>query len=228
MKLNFAIFDIDGTLIEPSTVGGACYIQAYMDVLSITIPEINWDKYKDVTDSGITYQIFKDVYNREPSHNELENLKKHHLKLLKEAIRKDSTLIKEIKGALDVIEELKNNQDWIVGIATGSWKNSGLAKLEALNLNMNGIPYAHAEVFLTKQEMIKDLIDNIKNEKDLNGLNKVVYVGDREYDYRTARLLNIDFVGVDCTKNGKLRKLGVEKVIEDFSDKEYFFNLLEK
>jgi phosphoglycolate phosphatase-like HAD superfamily hydrolase len=224
--LNFAIFDIDGTLIEPSTVGGACFIQTYQDVLSLTIQETNWNKYKDVTDSGITFQIFKDVYKREPTDKELENIKSRHLMLLKEAIKKDSTLIKEVKGALDIIEELKKRQDWIIGIATGSWKDSGLAKLEALNLNMNEIPYSHAEVFLTKQEMVKDLIDNVKNEKDLKGFNKVVYVGDREYDYRTAQVLNIDFVGVDCIKNGKLRNLGVKKVIEDFSDKELFFNLL--
>jgi len=224
--LNFVIFDIDGTLIEPSTVGGACFIQTYQDVLSLTIQETNWNKYKDVTDSGITLQIFHDVYKREPTDKELEDIKNRHLKLLKEAIKNDHTLIKEVKGAINVFEELKNKQDWIVGIATGSWKDSGLAKLEALSLDMNDIPYSHAEVFLTKQEMVQDLIGNVKNEKDLKEFNKVVYVGDREYDYRTAQVLNIDFVGIDCTKTGKLKNLGVEKVIEDFSEKEYFFNLL--
>ena len=226
--MNFAIFDIDGTLIEPSTVGGACFIQTYQDVHSLTIQETNWNKYKDVTDSGITLQIFRDVYKREPTGKELEDIKNRHLMLLKEAIKNDYTLIKEVKGAINVFKELKNKQDWIVGIATGSWKDSGLAKLKALNIDMNGIPYSHAEVFLTKQEMVQDLIDNVKNEKGLKGFNKVVYVGDREYDYRTARLLNIDFVGVDCKRNGKLRSLGVEKVIEDFSDIEYFFNLLKR
>ena len=224
--MNFAIFDIDGTLIEPSTVGGACFIQTYQDVLSLTIQETNWNQYKNVTDSGITLQIFRDVYKREPTNKELEDIKIRHLMLLKGAIKNDQTLIKEVKGAVNTFEELKNKQDWIAGIATGSWKDSGLAKLEALNLNMDGIPYAHAEVFLTKQDMIRDLLHKVKIQIDLMGFNKVVYVGDREYDFRTARLLNIDFVGVDCTKNGKLRSIGVKKVVEDFSDKEYFFSLL--
>jgi hypothetical protein len=40
-------------------------------------------------------------------------------------------------------------------------------------------------------------------------------------------LLGIEFIGIESKNDGKLKKLGADKVIENFSNRERFYKLLE-
>jgi phosphoglycolate phosphatase-like HAD superfamily hydrolase len=195
--------------------------------LSIEIPVTDWNKYKDVTDTGIALQIFDDVLNRRPSSDEINNIKNRHAALLEETILKDSSLVREVAGAGNMIKELKNKEGWEVGIATGSWKETGLIKIKPLNLEVHDIPYAHSDIYSTKYDIIKDLVERIKKEKGISAFKKVVNIGDRIYDYETAKMLNIDFIGVDSAGDGKLKSIGVKKIIKDFTNMRFFFKLLD-
>ena len=55
---------------------------------------------------------------------------------------------------------------------------------------------------------------------------KIYYVGDREYDFRVSREVNIDFIGIDFKGNGKLKALGIKNVINDYDPIEKFLMLV--
>jgi phosphoglycolate phosphatase-like HAD superfamily hydrolase len=62
-----------------------------------------------------------------------------------------------------------------------------------------------------------------------NEFEKIVSVGDGVWDVRTAKNLNLDFVGIARGKRaGKLRQAGAEFLIEDFRDYKVFLEYLNK
>ncbi|NOS84463.1 MAG: hypothetical protein HOP31_04905, partial [Ignavibacteria bacterium] len=50
--------------------------------------------------------------------------------------------------------------------------------------------------------------------------------GDREYDFNVSKEINIDFIGIDFKGNGKLKSLGIEKVINNYEPIEKFLALI--
>ena len=55
--MNLIVFDVDGTMLNTTGVDDDCYEKAIWNVHSIKIDEIDWSKFKDVTDQGVTEDI---------------------------------------------------------------------------------------------------------------------------------------------------------------------------
>lgn len=216
MKL--IIFDIDGTLCDPYNADDKCYFHAFKDVLGINISDTNWDSYEHVTDSGIAYQIFKEVYNHNPCEDEIRKLKERYGYLLWKVYKGKPDSFREIDGSVNAVYEINSMKDWIVGIAAGGWSVAVKMKLKMLKLDSLNISIGNSDYHISKHDIIKSLIEEIKAKNKLSSFEKIIYVGDREYDFRTAQTLNIDFIGIDSRRDGILVKSGAKRVVDNFSD----------
>lgn len=223
MKL--VIFDIDGTLCHSNHVDDKCYINAFKQTLNIDIENTDWNSYKYVTDYYVTYDIISNELNIKPDDSIISKVIDAYCECLKNRIAKNKNSFRAIPGSLELVNYLIDKPDsFVTGVATG-----GFMKTAKLKLDYLGFKFSEKNIYCsgkhkTKQEMINAFISN--EETNRLRFTKVFYVGDRDYDRKTANDLGIDFLGVDFDRNDKLKNLGVNNVITDYKPIEKFLMLL--
>ena len=89
-----------------------------------------------------------------------------------------------------------NIRSWDVAIATGCWKQSALIKLQHIDFPYMNLPIATADDHIERCEIINIAIKRSKQHYCNNSYGQVIYVGDREWDYRAAQELGIGFIGI--------------------------------
>lgn len=217
MKL--IIFDIDGTLTDSVNIDDAKYLEALEELFDIKFSDADWLRFKNIssgTDSGVTYAIFKELFDRYPTESEYERLKNLFVSKLSGAVQIDKSSIKPIPGSVEFINDLAIRNDVIIGIATGSWAESGIIKLNAIGLNAENYIYSNASLYMNRSEIINHVIESANSDFKGKISKKPVYFGDGEWDYKATRELSIDLIGIDFYNTGALKILGVDKVISDY------------
>ncbi len=223
MKL--IIFDIDGTLCHSRYIDDKCYIQAFRKGLGLDIKNTDWNSYKHVTDHYVTKQIIIAETGNNPDKQLIDLIIEKYAEELKIQLHKEDTSFTAIPGVKELFEYFYDNSDeYQTGIATGGFFKTAMYKLEKIGVKFPGEHIYSSNNYDTKQEMINDLMD--KELSKNNSFDKVIYVGDREYDFNVSKEMNIDFIGIDFKGNGKLRSLGIENVINNYEPIEKFLALV--
>jgi phosphoglycolate phosphatase-like HAD superfamily hydrolase len=226
MKL--AIFDIDGTLTKTNEVDEICFVQAFAEAHDITGFDTNWDGYRHTTDSGITFQIFQDRFGRSAKPDELLDLQRCFVRLLKEQLAASPKLFGAVPGSTKMLARLKQEPEWTVAVATGCWQVSAQLKLEAANLTLNGFPLASAELGFSREEILQAAIESAGAHYQQISFDRVVSIGDAPWDVRAARNLELDFVGVGSGERARLLSVaGASHVIGDYQDYDLFLQYLD-
>jgi phosphoglycolate phosphatase-like HAD superfamily hydrolase len=221
MKL--VIFDIDGTLCYSQSADDICFITAFKKAANIEINNTDWNSYEHATEYSIACKLITKELDKRADPVLLELVKENYLCELKNAFYSDKSSFIAVPGALELIEHLKNHPNYRVAIATGGFYRSAKYKLDTLGFHIEDIPLFSSEQFGTKPEMLRELI---RIESQHVTFEKIVYVGDRPYDLETCRELGINFIGIDYENNKKLRNLGADRIINDFTPIETFVSLL--
>ena len=218
-RMNLAIFDIDGTLTETKAVDEICFVQAFADAHAITEINTNWMEYQYVTDSGIMFQIFHERFGRTPDDDELRNYKSCLVNLLETHRAKDSSLFAEISGAARALSRLSREREWAVALATGCWRVSAELKLKAAGIHTEDLPAAFAEDGLSRETILQTAMSRARESYGQSRFEKIVSVGDAQWDVQAAGTLGITFIGVGKGDRGlKLRQVGATHVLEGYSD----------
>lgn len=227
MKL--AIFDIDGTLTETNKVDNKCFVKAFANSHKITSIETDWTKYKHVTDSGIALEIFNKRLGRAPSKKDFSVFKTCFVKNLSEFANKDETLFVEILNAKEMLSKLIFVEDWAIALATGCFYESAKLKLKKAKMDIKSFPIATADDAVSREEILQLAIEKSLKHYRQSKFDKTVSIGDGVWDVRTARKLDLDFIGIASGKQAKLlRNEGASYIIKDFSDYATFLKYLNK
>ncbi|MBD2437221.1 DUF952 domain-containing protein [Nostoc sp. FACHB-110] len=221
MKL--VIFDVDGTLTNTNKIDEQCFVSALALEFGFGDINTNWDEYENVTDAGITQQIFQDRLKRIPSPAEIEKLKKSFVNLLQQLITTKEYLFSSIPGAAKILAELQIDSDWCVAIATGGWYDSAVLKLQNADVKIKGIPVASSDDGVSRQDIVNTAIIKAQNTYKVEDFQKIVFVGDGIWDVKTANNLNIAFIGIAENQQAtqELIKAGAITVIPDLQDSEF-------
>jgi phosphoglycolate phosphatase-like HAD superfamily hydrolase len=227
MKL--VIFDIDGTLTNTNDIDDACFVKALAESHGITDISTDWAEYPHTTDSGITQFIFQERLRRHPVEKELSKFKSCFVDLLNAEYRANAAKFAEIAGASVALERLKQDANWGVAIATGSWRGSALLKLKAAGIEVDGIAAAYADDGLSREEILQVAASKSLAQYQQSEFEKIVSVGDGIWDVRVAGRLGFAFLGIGVGDSGvKLRQAGAMHLIKDFTDYELFAKRLEE
>jgi len=226
---NLVIFDIDGTLTKTTHVDDVCFVQSFVDELGIRDLDTDWSRYPTVCDSGITQHIFRTHLGRLPSATELTRLQRRFVSLLEQSYERDPHLFVEVPGAGAAVHNLRQQAGWAVAIATGGWQMSALFKLNKAGIAVDGLPAAFADHGVTREVILATVLVMARHTYQQQQFARVVYIGDGVWDVRTARQLNLDFVGVASgDREAVLRAEGARAIIQDFSDIDQFRHVLEE
>ncbi|MGA2297485.1 MAG: HAD hydrolase-like protein [FCB group bacterium] len=224
-KNHLVIFDIDGTLTDTSEIDDSLYRQTFFDLYNLKLLDNKWEEYKKLSshnDNGTAINILRNELNIDDIQKELENFKSYFMILLKNNSKKFT----EIPGASDFFNELRANNNFIIGVATGSWRNSGIIKLNSIGISVDKIPYGNADLYNTRKEIISYVISQAKEMYNATEFTKITYIGDGEWDLVASRDLRIDFIGIDSRNDGMLKSLDVKKITNNFINKNLLYDLL--
>ena len=205
------MFDIDGTLIDSYHLDSECFVAAVEEVTGSVI-DSDWSRYKHVTDSGIVQQLYDEINSALPYEEFSQQIQAGFVTNLKYAIVNQP--IKQIPGANNFLQLLKQRSDIEVSIATGGWHASAQLKLDSAGIDINGIPLASADDHYSRTEIMRVALRAMAGAAD-----DVVYFGDGDWDEKASRQLGFRFIRIDVSGNAP-------ESIQGYEDPDRLFELL--
>ena len=210
MKL--ILFDIDGTILDSVKTDDLCYIKTFWDLFSWDLSNIDWNNFKNVTDSGITQELFFSKYERAPTGHEIESIISYY----GQQLEFHSEFIKEIDCALSFLEHLDALPDIAVGFATGGWRETAVIKCKSIGFKLEEHPFVSSSDHFERASIIDLAIKDALVRSKVESFDSITYFGDGLWDLRATKEMGIDFIGVDHHSDEKLRNAGVKRIISDY------------
>lgn len=189
------IFDNDGTLVNSCQADKICYVRAIKESFGINYVDDDWSHYRSVCDTGIAEDIYRMNFGKKISTTSLLALKKKFVELIKLAAI-DEKKFREILGAHEVIMALKRMPHIRIAIATGGWRASTLLKLKAAKINIGKTAVASSDDGNYRMQIVGQAIKKAKKLYRVKKFSRIISVGDGIWDYKTAKEMKLEFVGV--------------------------------
>lgn len=222
--MQLVIFDIDGTLLNTYQVDGDCYVRALDIEFKITLADQDWDQFETVTDAGIFRELFRQRFGRLPDPGEVQAFIDRFVALLREAYEASPELFQEIRGASNLLKRLGTTDGLRVGLATGGWRASALFKLGCAGISAGKLPLSTAEDGDSRESIVMSCLAQAMTVYEVDHFDRIVSVGDQVWDVKTARAMNLPFVGVGDPD--RLRAWGATQAVPDFEDPDRFLESL--
>jgi len=222
------IFDIDGTLVDSSGFEDDLYVAAVRDVLGDVCIRKRWNTYRHVTDSGILRQIMEE--NRIRGQNRIRGEDRIRSEQLVREVRsrfgdmvsqylRDGGKCDPTIGAIDLIDALRAAPGYAVGFATGGWGHTARMKLGHAGFNPEHAVLASSDDGHERTALMQKCVDGLDAKG--NAFQRIVYVGDAEWDVQATRELGWQFIGVGPRLKGKC-----EHWVEHFANHQTFMEML--
>lgn len=206
--MNLAIFDIDGTLIDSSAIDHQCFLETFESEFALRATDTDWRDYPHHTDHGLADEFLRRAWSREPKQEEIARHRAAFISLLHARVG----VLNEIRGARAFIDWIAK-RGWKIALATGAWSESARLKLAAAGFRAD-LPLACCDDCVSREEVLQQAIDD-------GQYSRIVVFGDGWWDVRTARNLELPFIGVGVGDAGDaLRRAGASEIIADFADPE--------
>ncbi len=207
------IFDIDGTLVENFGFDDACYISAIREVLGEVYIHNDWSKYKNVTDTGSLRQIMEE--NKIQEAGQVEEVRTKFGELIRQYLQNGGKC-RPKEGAIHLINKLLAAEDYEVGFATGGWRHTAKMKLQHTGFNLKNTILTSSDDGDERVTIMKKCLLQLGH-----CFQRVVYIGDAEWDMQATQELGWHFIGVGARLKGKC-----EYWVEDFSSHDTFMKML--
>lgn len=220
------IFDIDGTLLYSNKLDSQCFADSYQRVFGKVFPTIDWTKFDHVTDHTIFHTAFHTHFNTACPVEDLHRFQDDYIGLMAQRRVETPHEFSEVPGAKGIINNLLEDDQYTVGIATGGWKRPALFKLDHIGIDISAIYDSYADDKHTREEILQESIDRAKIDHDIA---KIVYVGDAIWDVKTTNTMGLPLIGI--RRDGDhdvLHRLGVQHVLSDYSDAKRFIDIIQE
>lgn len=209
-KKNLIVFDIDDTLTKSENQHQQAYVDA---MLYFGITEINqdWKAYKNMTDSYILKKNYEANFKKDFNNSfilEFEN------KMTELFLALPKT--KEIDGAFKIVDFFMRETNYAICFATGSLLKPALIKLEQANINFVPNLVEASNNYYTREEIVTSAIKKAKTYFSVNEFENIISVGDGIWDLRTAKNLEIHFLGIRNKNLKDFQKENIKSHIVDW------------
>ncbi|MCB0677144.1 MAG: HAD family hydrolase [Saprospiraceae bacterium] len=217
MSKTLLIFDIDGTLLYSQRRDSHSFALIYEKLYGRPFPTIDWQQYPHVTDTSIFATVIDRHFRRAAGWDEMESFQDHFVDLLLENRRHYPADYLEVPQACRAIEQLRADDRFVLGIATGGWMRPALLKLAHIGLNTEDMVMSFADRKHTREDIIGEVVSRVRATR--TDIERIVYVGDAPWDVETTRRLQMNFVGVRWRgDHDVLAREGAAQVITDYRD----------
>jgi phosphoglycolate phosphatase-like HAD superfamily hydrolase len=123
----------------------------------------------------------------------------------------------EIEGAKKIVEFLENETDYGVCYATGSMRKTAKLKLEQIGIEYHDYQLVASNEILEREKIVSTAIEHAKIFYNTNDFENIISIGDGIWDLKTAKNLNLHFIGIGEKNSDILFENGAKVILSDFS-----------
>jgi len=205
------MFDIDGTLVDSMRVDSHLYARAVRETLggNVYIDE-TWRPYVHVTDSGVLDEILVQHRFEEPLDELRSAVRRRFIELVRGHLDAGASVLREIRGATALLQELRARPNVRIAIATGGWAETAMMKLAAIGVSLEGVGFASSSDAHQRTKIME-----LAAERALRGVVPTTrtYLGDGAWDQRASAELGYRFIAIG-------RALEHEPRFDDYMDRD--------
>ncbi|CAM1334801.1 HAD family hydrolase [Tenacibaculum aestuariivivum] len=212
-KKNLIVFDIDDTLTSSENKHQIALVNT-MEAFGITKINQNWKSYKNVTDSYILKHNFEANFSQ--TFDSLL-ISAFEAKMAELFLELPKTV--EISGAKNIIDFFMKETDYAICFATGSFLQPALLKLKQASINFVPALVAASNTVYTREAIVELAIAKAKKYFQVKAFENIISVGDGVWDFKTAKNLNLHFLGI---RNNNLQYFQENKIKSHIVDWESF------
>lgn len=205
------VFDIDGTLTDTVTPHQIAFAESLHD---IGVNEIRQDfnTFIHHTDSYISKSIYEETTGKRFNATVKSKFEKQ---LTAKVLRQN---IREIPGAVNLINALKKKENVSIVYATGALRRTAIYKLDSLNISFEPWQLVASDELYEREKIVEQAILNAKSQKGIDHFDRTISIGDGLWDLKTAKHLKLEFIGVGAKHRKALLKNGAKKVLTDLRE----------
>ena len=213
ITLKVLLFDIDGTLIRSGGAGKIALEQALNDCFNLENATADID-YGGRTDFSIVRELLE--LNGVDYRSAKDKLLNTYCSLLPDIMKECSSEV--LPGVFDLLDRLKDNSDYALGILTGNLKHGADTKLKLMGLDLIFLSVAgdHAE---SRNPIAEQAVRDAKGilQPDLKSF---VVIGDTPKDVECAKHVEVAAVAVATgyASRDSVIKSDPDYFLEDLSD----------
>jgi phosphoglycolate phosphatase-like HAD superfamily hydrolase len=214
---HICILDIDGTMIPSSELDNRCYWQAMSDVFGRSEKPADLSDFMHVTDTGILREWHTRTFGSELRPESIAAVKERFLHIMQQAATDEPDCFRPLPGIEEWIG-IQRDKGWILGIATGGWRNTADFKLRVSGLERFGMPLASSDDANSRTGIMQIALQRVLfTVKGQRGNARVRYVGDGLWDLAASRELGWNFIGIGSgAGRAQLLAGGASLVVRDF------------
>jgi phosphoglycolate phosphatase-like HAD superfamily hydrolase len=207
------MFDLDGTLIDSNAVDSEAFAAALRRWLATSQIDEDWSSYRQHSDHAIALEAFGRRYSRAPTDTELHDLRLIYGAALESRLAAAPDRCPPLAGAVSVVAALENHEEVAVGIATGAFERTALAKIRAARLQVGHWPRATSDDAAARVDFMKVCLRRVEAARGQQ-FSRIVYVGDGVWDAAACRQLGWPMVGIGSAAHaGELTSAGAAIVV---------------
>lgn len=218
------LFDVDHTLMIDNGAHWNAYKDAFKKVYDIILPD-DFPSWYGYTDLQIIYSLM-DMYKLPRDESKALEIMQE---MVESFLKQDLSGSKLLVGVQDVLIELKNHDDVIIGLVTGNIEAIACAKLKHLRIDEYFALGGFGGVSAIRHELVLEAIK--KAEEKFGKIDKrdVFVVGDTTMDIAAARNSGTRIISV-CTGHEPidlLKSRNPDYIFKDLSNIKRFIEVIQ-
>lgn len=208
---NLVVFDIDGTLTLTADLADSVFLRTVTSFLGIPNADTDWPDSTHGTDSGALNYLLRRHRLPQLAGDSLLSLQRSYMR----ALHSELSSAPPVRGAAHALAMIANSKSWSLAFATGNWLEPALHKLAVCGLSTHGAPIASSSDSHIRTEILRLAVSRSDSH------DRVVYIGDRQWDKSAANDLGIPFIAIGGTVDS-------EYAIPDYQDMDLVWKVLEQ
>jgi len=208
--MNLIVFDIDDTLTKSEFQHQLAYVNT-MKEFGITEINKNWASYLHHTDSYILKENYEKNLNRSFEFSFIDDFEKRMTELI---LKLES--VSAINGAQEIINIFNADHNYALAFATGSLLEPAFVKLDQAGINYDKRLVVGYNQIFDRESIVSEAIEKAKTLYEVEAFDNIISVGDGLWDLKTARNLDVHFMGIGMKNHSDFKKENIRYHIKDW------------
>lgn len=223
--MHLVIFDIDGTLIHSHKNEADCFERALTKIMGVSNVSKDLETYEHVSDHGILNECIYRALGRLPTASELDKIEEEFIHQFTQVLAHVPPT--PIPGVRSLFNELAEEEDVALAIATGCYLRSARLKFTHSNLPFHHLPIGTSNDSAIRTNIMQTAHHRARDTYNITEFDSVTYIGDGPWDVRAVQALQWNFIGIASNySEERLKTLGAKHVIKDYACTDSFFHHL--
>ena len=228
MNPTLLLFDIDGTLLDTAGAGAGALLDAAEAVLEVSRDELPPLDLAGATDKSVVRKLFEDA-NQDPDASRVEAFHSIYLERLRERMNDDSFRGALLPGVEALLDRLRCEQHFILGLLTGNMRAGAQIKLERFGIHEHFLDGGFGDDAELRHEIGAIAVQRLASATGLAyAPQQVVVIGDTPKDIACAEAIGARCVAVATGRFSveELLPFGSAMVLSDLTDTSRMLSLL--